>query len=121
MLAGPARVSRRLAFRRTAGLELAAPAGRALIKHAITADQGSAKYLVAASGSQTTAPIISATGKPVVTIGGFNGSDPAPTVAQLAHLVHSGQLRYVLLGGAGGPGVSETRRSRPGCSSTGPW
>ena len=78
-------------------------ANTALIKY-LTANQGSAKYLVAATGSQTTAPIISATGKPVVTIGGFNGSDNAPTVAQLAHLVHSGQLRYVLLGGAGGPG-----------------
>ena len=50
----------------------------------LEAHQGSAKYLVAATGSQTTAPIIIATGKPVVTIGGFNGGDPAPTVAQLA-------------------------------------
>jgi 4-amino-4-deoxy-L-arabinose transferase-like glycosyltransferase len=70
----------------------------------LEAHQGSAKYLVAATGSQTTAPIIIATGKPVVTIGGFNGSDSAPTVAQLAELVRSGQLRYVLLGGGGGPG-----------------
>ena len=38
----------------------------------LEANQGSAKYLLAASGSQTTAPIIIATGKAVVTIGGFN-------------------------------------------------
>jgi hypothetical protein len=65
----------------------------------LTAHQGGAKYLVAAVGSQSTAPIIIATGKPVVTIGGFTGSDPAPTVAELAAMVKSGELRYVLLGG----------------------
>ena len=73
----------------------------------LVAHQGSAKYLVAASGTQSTASIIIATGKPVVTIGGFTGSDPAPTVAQLAAMVKSGQLKYVLLGeggGRGGPG-----------------
>ncbi|MBV9412408.1 MAG: glycosyltransferase family 39 protein, partial [Acidimicrobiia bacterium] len=44
--------------------------------------RGSAEYLVAAFGSQSSAPIIIATGKPVITIGGFNGGDPAPTLAQ---------------------------------------
>jgi hypothetical protein len=71
----------------------------------LEAHQGSAKYLVAASGSHTTAPIILSTGKAVVTIGGFGGSDPAPTVTQLAQMVAGGELRYVLLGsGGGGPG-----------------
>ena len=68
--------------------------------------QGSATYLVAAVGSQTTAPIIIETGRPVVTIGGFNGGDPAPTVSQLAKMVADGRLRYVLISssGSGGPG-----------------
>jgi 4-amino-4-deoxy-L-arabinose transferase-like glycosyltransferase len=70
----------------------------------LLAHQGTAKYLVAADGSHATAPIILATGKPVVTIGGFSGSDPAPTVAQLADMVAKGQLKYVLVGGAGGAG-----------------
>jgi 4-amino-4-deoxy-L-arabinose transferase-like glycosyltransferase len=73
----------------------------------LVAHQGSAKYLVAATGTQSTASIIIATGRPVVTIGGFTGSDPAPTVSQLAAMVKSGQLKYVLLGeggGRGGPG-----------------
>jgi 4-amino-4-deoxy-L-arabinose transferase-like glycosyltransferase len=73
----------------------------ALIEY-LEANQGSAKYLVAASGSQTTAPIIISTGKAVVTIGGFGGSDPAPTVSQLAQMVKSGELKYVLIGGQGG-------------------
>jgi 4-amino-4-deoxy-L-arabinose transferase-like glycosyltransferase len=67
----------------------------------LEANQGSATYLVAASGSQTTAPIIIETGKAVVTIGGFSGNDNAPTVTQLEELVSSGELKYVLLGGRG--------------------
>ena len=76
----------------------------------LKAHQGSAKYLLAASGSQTTADVIIATGEPVVTIGGFNGADPAPTVAELAQLVSEGQVKYVLVseGGGGGPGGSST-------------
>ena len=73
----------------------------------LRAHQGSAKYLLAANGSQTTAGIIIATGEPVITIGGFNGADPAPTVAQHAKLVASGQVKYVLVGSGGGaPGGS---------------
>ena len=70
----------------------------------LRAHQGSARYLVAATGSQASAPIIIATGEPVVTIGGFNGRDPAPTVAELERMVAAGELRYVLVGGFGGPG-----------------
>ena len=36
-------------------------------------------------------------------MGGFSGSDPAPSLEQLQSLVASGQLRYVLLDG-NGPG-----------------
>jgi 4-amino-4-deoxy-L-arabinose transferase-like glycosyltransferase len=72
----------------------------------LKAHQGSAKYLVGATGSQITAPIIIRTGKAVVTIGGFNGGDPAPTVTQLAKLVAIGELRYVLVSqDGGGPGA----------------
>jgi 4-amino-4-deoxy-L-arabinose transferase-like glycosyltransferase len=78
----------------------------------LEANQGSAKYLVAATGSQTTASIIIATGKPVVTIGGFSGSDATPTVSQLANMVKNGELKYVLVGtgggGGGGQGSSST-------------
>ena len=78
----------------------------------LQAHQGSATYLLAAVGSQTTSQIIIDTGEPVVTIGGFNGQDPAPTVSQLAKLVADGDLKYVLLsdssgGGPGGGGSSD--------------
>jgi hypothetical protein len=59
---------------------LAGPATAAIAY--LKANQGDAKYLVAASSSQTTAAIILATGRPVVTIGGFSGNDrrrPSPS------------------------------------------
>jgi hypothetical protein len=73
----------------------------------LLAHQGSAKYLLAATGSQATAPIIIETGKAVVTIGGFNGGDDAPTLAQLEAMVAKGELRYVLVSGGGPGGNSE--------------
>ncbi|HEY6318575.1 MAG TPA: glycosyl transferase, partial [Acidimicrobiia bacterium] len=70
----------------------------------LEAHRGSAKYLVAAFGSQSSASIIIASGQPVITIGGFNGADPAPTLAQFERLVAEGQVRFVLVTNGGGPG-----------------
>jgi 4-amino-4-deoxy-L-arabinose transferase-like glycosyltransferase len=70
----------------------------------LEAHKGKATYLAAAFGSQSSAPIIIATGEPVITIGGFNGSDPAPTLSQFQKLVSEGKVRYVLVGGFGGGG-----------------
>ena len=70
----------------------------------LEANQGSATYLVATFGSQSSASIIIATGKPVITIGGFNGGDPAPTLAQFQSLVAEGKVRFLLVTGNGGGG-----------------
>ena len=70
----------------------------------LRSNQGSATYLVAVEGSQQAAPLIIATGQPVIAMGRFSRADPAPTAAQLATLVSQGEVRYVLLGGGrGGP------------------
>lgn len=68
----------------------------------LEAHQGSAEYLVAVEGSQTAAPYILETGKAVIAMGGFSGSDPTPTLAQFEALVKAGKLHYVYLGGSGG-------------------
>jgi 4-amino-4-deoxy-L-arabinose transferase-like glycosyltransferase len=78
-------------------------ASTALIKY-LESHRDGAKYLVAATGSQSAAPIGLASGDPVITMGGFMGADPAPTVAQLQSLVRSGELHYVLVGGGLGGG-----------------
>ncbi|MDX6642678.1 MAG: hypothetical protein QOD76_640, partial [Solirubrobacteraceae bacterium] len=83
----------------------------------LKAHRGGAKYLVAANGSHTAAPIILATHQPVITMGGFMGGDPSPGVTQLRKLIASGQLRYVLLGGgpgSGGPGGGPPGGAPPG-------
>jgi 4-amino-4-deoxy-L-arabinose transferase-like glycosyltransferase len=76
-------------------------ANAALVKY-LESNRDGAKYLVAATGSTTAAPIGLASDDPVITMGGFTGADPAPTVAQLQSLVGSGELRYVLVGGGFG-------------------
>ncbi len=78
-----------------------ATASTALVSY-LEAHRGGAEYLVAAFGSQSSAPIIIASGQPVITIGGFNGGDPAPTLAQFQQLVAQGKVRFILVSGGGG-------------------
>jgi hypothetical protein len=71
----------------------------------LEAHRDGATWLVAVRGSDAAAAIILATGGiPVMGMGGFSGTDPAPTVAQLQQYVKQGKLHYVLTGGAGGFG-----------------
>ncbi len=69
-------------------------------------------YLFATTSSMTASPYIIATGKPVMALGGFSGSDPILTVAQLRALVANGTVRYFLLGG-GGAGSAVGRAVHP--------
>jgi hypothetical protein len=71
----------------------------------LEAHRDGATWLVAVRGSDAAAAIIlQAHGIPVMAMGGFSGTDPAPTVAQLQQYVAEGTLHYVLTGGAGGFG-----------------
>jgi 4-amino-4-deoxy-L-arabinose transferase-like glycosyltransferase len=78
----------------------------ALISY-LLANRNGATWIVATTSANAAGSIQLASGEPVMAMGGFTGSDPAPTLAQLQALVASGQLRYVLIGGdgaGGGPG-----------------
>ena len=71
----------------------------------LEAHRDGATWLVAVQGSSAAASIILATGGvPVMAMGGFRGTDPAPTLAQLEQYVKQGKLHYVLAGGRGGFG-----------------
>ncbi len=60
-------------------------------------------WIVAVTGNETAAPIsLAGDGAPVMTMGGFSGTDPTPTADELAQYVADGELRYVLAGS--GPG-----------------
>jgi 4-amino-4-deoxy-L-arabinose transferase-like glycosyltransferase len=95
------------------GLGTDASANQALVSY-LEKHQGSAEYLVAVTGSQTAAPIILSTGKPVIAMGGFSGGDPAPTLAQFKTLVATGKVHYVVVSGGTGPGAA-----LPGAASGG--
>jgi 4-amino-4-deoxy-L-arabinose transferase-like glycosyltransferase len=58
------------------------------------------RFLVAVPSSTTAAPLIIATGIPVITMGGFSVSDPILTPPDLLRLVETGQLRFVMIGDA---------------------
>jgi 4-amino-4-deoxy-L-arabinose transferase-like glycosyltransferase len=61
-------------------------------------------WAAATEGAQQAASMELASGKAVIGIGGFGGSDPAPTLAQFQQWVHDGQVRYYVTGEAGGMG-----------------
>ncbi|MGF1240449.1 glycosyltransferase family 39 protein [Streptomyces sp. 2-6] len=70
-------------------------------------EQDASKYTwVAASiGSQNAASYQLATGDPVMAIGGFNGTDPSPTLAQFKKYVEQGKIHYFVAGGGMGGGM----------------
>lgn len=78
----------------------------------LVANRGEATWLVAVSGANEAGSIQLESGVPVMAMGGFMGSDPAPTLDQLKAYVASGELRFVLGGGqGGGMGGGDSSRS----------
>ncbi|MFI0810931.1 ArnT family glycosyltransferase [Streptomyces echinatus] len=69
-------------------------------------EKDAAEYTWAAAsvGSQNAAAYQLATGAPVMAIGGFNGTDPSPTLAQFKKYVAEGRIHYFIAGGGMGAG-----------------
>ncbi|WP_280348938.1 glycosyltransferase family 39 protein [Nocardia neocaledoniensis] len=61
-------------------------------------------WVAATVGSNSAAGYQLATELPVMPIGGFNGSDPSPTLEQFQRYVAEGEIHYFVAGGRGGPG-----------------
>jgi len=70
----------------------------------LNADAQDFTWVAAGIGSQTAAGYQLATGNPVMSIGGFNGSDPSPTLEQFQQYVADGRIHWFIAGGNGGPG-----------------
>ena len=100
---------------------------------ALQADASRYTWAAATVNSNNAAGYQLASGEPVMAIGGFNGTDPAPTLAQFEKYVSEGKIHYFIasgggfggggFGGAGGGGggVATTRRRSPrGSSRTSP-
>ena len=69
-------------------------------------------WVAAAIGSNSAAGVQLATGDPVMAIGGFNGSDPAPTLAQFQQFVAEGRIHYFLGGGRMGRAMGGSDAAR---------
>ncbi|MBF6357349.1 glycosyltransferase family 39 protein [Nocardia higoensis] len=94
------------------GLLAAATAGSELVALMET-DSSHYTWVAAAVGSNSAAGVQLATGMPVMPVGGFNGSDPSPTLEQFQQYVRDREIHYFLGGGRVGPGGSaESESSR---------
>jgi hypothetical protein len=69
---------------------------------ALTQDASDYRWVAATIGSQNAAGLQLGTGEAVMAIGGFNGSDPSPTLAQFQAYVAAGEIHYFAASGSGG-------------------
>jgi len=67
----------------------------------LSVDSGDFTWIAAAVGSDSAAGYQLATQLPVMAIGGFNGSDPAPTLAEFQADVAGGKIHYFIGGTTG--------------------
>jgi len=68
----------------------------------LTDGSSSYTWVAATTGAQNAASYQLATGEAVMAIGGFNGSDPSPTLAEFQALVAQNAVHYYIVGGQGG-------------------
>ena len=69
---------------------------------ALQQNASSYTWVAASVGANNAAGYQLAAGKPVLAIGGFNGSDPTPTLAEFQSLVAQGKVHWFIAGGVGG-------------------
>jgi 4-amino-4-deoxy-L-arabinose transferase-like glycosyltransferase len=79
------------------------------ITTALKADASKYTWVAAAVGSNESAGYQLASGEPVMAIGGFNGTDPDPSLAQFEKYLSEGKIHYFIASGGSfgaGPGSS---------------
>ncbi|MDO0934503.1 glycosyltransferase family 39 protein [Streptomyces sp. DG2A-72] len=74
-------------------------------KKLLETNAGDYTWAAAAIGAQNAANYQLSTGEPVMAIGGFNGTDPSPTLAQFKQYVTDGKIHYFISSGSGGGGM----------------
>jgi len=103
------------------GLLGASTPSAALVK-ALQSDASRYAWVAAAIGANTAAGYQLGSGDPVMAIGGFNGTDPAPSLASFKALVAQGKIHYFIASGfgAGGAGpLAQRFAGGPGAGGTG--
>ncbi len=77
------------------------------------------KWSAAVSGATQAANLELGSGTSVIALGGWNGSDPYPTLAQFQQMVANGEVSYFITGGMGGFGGG--MGGRGGSSEVATW
>jgi 4-amino-4-deoxy-L-arabinose transferase-like glycosyltransferase len=74
---------------------------------ALQANAGAYRWVAATTGANNAAGLALASGESVMAIGGFNGTDPSPTLTQFQHAVARGEIHFYIAGpaAAGFPGA----------------
>jgi len=90
------------------GLLNASTVGSALAQ-LLENNAGHYTWVAATVGSNNAAGYQLATGDPVMAIGGFNGTDPTPTLAQFEQYVKDGKIHYYISGSTGGSSSSASQ------------
>ena len=93
---------------------LGASQSNASLNRLLQSDAGHYTWAAATVSANSAAGYQLASGEPVMAIGGFNGTDPAPTLAQFEKYVAEGKIHYFIAGGrGGGPGERAVRATTP--------
>ncbi|AFM18549.1 PMT family glycosyltransferase, 4-amino-4-deoxy-L-arabinose transferase [Mycolicibacterium chubuense NBB4] len=111
---GPAPGPRAAVMGGPGGGLLDSPTPRADLARLIATDAGEYTWAAAVVGSNNAAGFQLASGAPVMAVGGFNGTDPSPTLAQFTRYVDEARIHYFIKGRMmtmGHPGGNSARDS----------
>ncbi len=95
---------------------LSAPTPSPGLAAALATDADHYTWAAAAMGSNNAAGYQLASGAPIMAIGGFNGTDPSPTLTEFQRYVTDGKIHYfirgrLMIGQWGGAGASGSRQA----------
>lgn len=79
---------------------------------ALKKNAGNFTWVAATIGANNAAGYQLATGEPVMPIGGFNGTDPSPTLAAFKKYVRQHKIHYFIVGGSGPGGAGNSTSGR---------
>lgn len=77
---------------------LSSPTPRSELIRVLAADADRFRWAAAVVGSNNAAGYQLATGAPVMAVGGFNGTDPSPTLEEFVRAVDEGRIHYFIQG-----------------------
>ena len=100
---------------------LSSSTSNSALSAALQADVQQYRWAAAAVSANQAAGYQLASGEPVMAIGGFNGTDPSPTLAQFQEYVRQGKIHYFIGGGGFGGGFGPSGGSGGTASQITAW